>query len=132
MPSCQVAIIGAGPYGVSVAAHLRSMGAELRVFGEPMEFWQRQMPLGMVLRSPKFASSIAGPSRCLRLEDYAASKRVEISDHVRLEDFIEYGRWFQQQAVADVDRRKVAQLDAAPSGFRLILEDGDPFEVERV
>src|SRR5260370_41763906 len=96
MPSCQVAIIGAGPYGLSVAAHLRSMGAELLVFGEPMEFWQRQMPLGMVLRSPKFASSIAGSSRCLRLEDYPATKSFEITVRLRLQVLIEYGRWFQQ------------------------------------
>jgi cation diffusion facilitator CzcD-associated flavoprotein CzcO len=56
-----VVIIGAGPYGLAAAAHLRAAGVEPRVFGEPMAFWQRQMPKGMRLRSPWTASHIADP-----------------------------------------------------------------------
>jgi cation diffusion facilitator CzcD-associated flavoprotein CzcO len=41
---CDVAIVGAGPYGLSAAAHLRAAGVEARVFGRTMEFWERQMP----------------------------------------------------------------------------------------
>jgi cation diffusion facilitator CzcD-associated flavoprotein CzcO len=51
-----VAIIGAGPYGLSVAAHLRSRGREPRVFGDPMKLWRMQMPKGMRLTSEGFAS----------------------------------------------------------------------------
>jgi 2-polyprenyl-6-methoxyphenol hydroxylase-like FAD-dependent oxidoreductase len=35
-----VAVIGAGPYGLSSAASLRAAGIEIRVFGEPMAFWE--------------------------------------------------------------------------------------------
>ena len=47
MSSCQVAIIGAAPYGLAATAHLRSAGLETWTFGQPKEFWQNQMPAGM-------------------------------------------------------------------------------------
>ena len=50
---CDIAIVGAGPYGLSAAAHLKAKGFAVRVFGEPMEFWADKMPAGMLLRSPR-------------------------------------------------------------------------------
>jgi cation diffusion facilitator CzcD-associated flavoprotein CzcO len=67
---CHVAIIGAGPYGLSAAAYLRAAGVETRAFGEPMAFWQNQMPAGMCLRSNWGASHIADPRRELTLDEY--------------------------------------------------------------
>src|SRR5215469_8799576 len=32
---CEVAVVGAGPYGLSLGAHLKSAGIETRVFGRP-------------------------------------------------------------------------------------------------
>ena len=58
---CQIAIVGAGPYGLSAAAHLRAAGMEPTVFGEPMNFWANGMPAGMLLRSPREASTISDP-----------------------------------------------------------------------
>src|SRR6185312_16558536 len=37
---CEVAIIGAGPYGLSLAAHLAASKVSFRVFGRPMELWR--------------------------------------------------------------------------------------------
>jgi len=68
MTACDVAIIGAGPYGLSAAAHLRTVkGLEVRVFGEPMSFWDYNMPVGMLLRSNWTATQIADPNRSLTL-----------------------------------------------------------------
>src|SRR5690348_13926276 len=67
-----VVIIGAGPYGLAAAAHLRAAGVEARVFGEAMAFWARQMPAGMLLRSYWDASHIADPARDLTLDAYDA------------------------------------------------------------
>jgi len=58
---CNVLVIGAGPYGLSSAAYLRSAGVETRVVGDPMSFWEKQMPKGMFLRSGWKASTIADP-----------------------------------------------------------------------
>ncbi len=57
-----VAVIGAGPYGLSAGAHLRGLGLNVKVFGEPMEFWATKMPEGMLLRSPRVASNISDPT----------------------------------------------------------------------
>ncbi|MEA2423923.1 MAG: hypothetical protein QOH13_333, partial [Thermoleophilaceae bacterium] len=64
--TCDVAVVGAGPYGLAAAAHLRAEdGLTVRVFGEPMSFWERQMPVGMLLRSPREASHISDPAGAL-------------------------------------------------------------------
>ena len=57
----EVAIIGAGPYGLSSATYLKDKGISAAVFGEPMSFWQEHMPMGMYLRSNWIASFIADP-----------------------------------------------------------------------
>src|SRR5215467_7295108 len=104
MMKCDVAILGAGPYGLSAAAHLRlADGLEIRVFGEPMSFWDRHMPVGMLLRSPWEASHLSAPSRALTLDAYQLASGTQVSSPVPLDRFIDYGRWFQRQAVPEVD-----------------------------
>lgn len=131
--SIDVTIIGAGPYGLSAAAHLRTIkGLEFRVFGVPMSFWDDNMPVGMFLRSAWTATHIADPNGLLTLEAYQAASGQQFSTPVPLNQFIQYGRWYQCQAVPDVDRRKITRVEAAPSGFRLHVSGGDSFGSRRV
>src|SRR5215467_11514422 len=67
---CDVAIVGAGPYGLSTAGYLRKAGVETRVFGDPMSFWRDHMPAGMFLRSNWGASHIADPNKQFTLDSY--------------------------------------------------------------
>src|SRR5438132_12685721 len=124
--TCPVAIIGSGPYGLAAAAHLRSVGIEPRVFGEPMGFW-RQMPAGMWLRSAWDASHISGPGGSLTLDEYQAAAQVQLPMPLPLDGFIRYGLWFQGRVAPNVERRKVVSVDvcvdADVPGFRLVLED---------
>jgi len=122
---CDVAILGAGPYGLAAASHLHAAnGLDIRVLGEPMSFWEQQMPEGMCLRSPYVASNIADPGRELTLDDFESARAKPLSRPVGLEQFVDYGRWFQQQSFPQLDRRKVARVEANGS-FRLELEDGE-------
>jgi cation diffusion facilitator CzcD-associated flavoprotein CzcO len=131
--ACDIAVIGAGPYGLAAAAHLLADdGLAVRVFGDPMSFWERQMPVGMLLRSPREASHIADPRGELTLDHYEGSIGEAPTRPVPLERFVEYGRWFQKQAVPDLDRRKIVRVHGAPGGFRLDLEDGAELFAERV
>ena len=82
--SCHVAIIGAGPYGLAAAAHLRARSVETRIFGEPMEFWKRHMPRGMFLRSSPSASNLDDPEGRLRLDRYRALHRIAPAKPCRL------------------------------------------------
>jgi cation diffusion facilitator CzcD-associated flavoprotein CzcO len=133
MSSCDVAIIGAGPYGLSAAAHLsRVKGLEVRVFGQPMSFWDRQMPRGMLLRSNWTATQIASPDSLLSLEAFQKANGVKFGIPVPLERFIEYGKWYQEQAVADLDQRVVSRIEIDTSGFSVTLHDGEIFRSHRV
>jgi len=130
--SHQVAIIDAGPYGLATAGHLRAAKIETCVFGEPMEFWQNQMPEGMLLRSSWDACHIADPHCTSTLDNYSASQNVPVPRPVPLDRFIDYGRWFQKRIVPDVDRRRVVGIEKTGRGFRLDLNDGDCVQVQRV
>jgi len=134
MQSLDVVIIGAGPYGLAAAAHLRAVsGLQVRVFGEPMEFWKKHMPAGMFLRSSREASHIADPRGALTLDGYAtASGRNHLSYPIPLDRFVDYGRWFQRQAIPDLDTRRIRQVESASGGFRITVEDGEVLNSRRV
>jgi len=133
MTTCDVAIIGAGPYGLSAAAHLRTVkGLELRIFGDPMSFWERNMPVGMYLRSAWSATHIAHPTGLCTLEAFEAANDRHFSSPVPLDCFLQYGLWYQREAVPDVDKRSVARVESAPQGFRFHLEDGEVLGARRV
>lgn len=65
-----VAVIGAGPFGLSTAAHLRARGIPVRVFGDPMVSWRDHMPAGMLLKSTPAASNLDAPQHGHTLVDY--------------------------------------------------------------
>lgn len=130
--SGDIVILGAGPYGLAAAAQLRAAGANVRTFGSPMSFWKRNMPRGMMLRSPWGASHIGDPLSGLSLEEFQRERGAPITRPVPLADFVEYGRWFQQHAVPDIDERHVELVEGVTSGFRVTLQDGERIECGRV
>ena len=133
MSRCDIAIIGAGPYGLAAAAHLRTVkGLDVHSFGEPMSFWERNMPVGMFLRSGWAASHIADPNQALMLESFQAASRQIFSTPVPIDRFIQYGQWYQQQAVPDLDRRKISRVASQPNGFRLLFDKGETVVARRV
>jgi FAD-dependent urate hydroxylase len=129
--TCHVAIIGAGPYGLAAAAHLKAAGIHVEHFGRLMDFWKNHMPAGMLLRSPWNASHISDPGRNLTLDDYPGTSGIDHRHPLSLEKFIQYGRWFQQRVSPDLDERQVVRIENTGSGFRLVLNDGEWLEARR-
>jgi cation diffusion facilitator CzcD-associated flavoprotein CzcO len=130
-----VAIIGAGPYGLSIAAHLRSLGLSHRIIGFPMQFWRQQMPKGMLLKSDAFASSLSDPNRKHTLQRYCETNAIpyaQLGIPVSLETFNEYGTTFQQALVPELERSVAVSLERSPGGFLLQLDDGGSFETRKV
>jgi Pyridine nucleotide-disulphide oxidoreductase len=130
--NCAVAIIGAGPYGLAAAAHLRAANVPIRIFGKALSFWRASMPTGMKLRSPWVATHIADPHRRHTLDDYYSLAGMDPPKLLPVEKFIDYGMWFQKRAAPDLDVRTVTRVQAIDGGFRLALEDGDSFVAKRV
>lgn len=126
-----VAIIGAGPYALATAAHLRRRDVDALVFGRVMGAWE-QMPRGMFLRSFRESTSIGDPARHLTLDEFERERGRRVPTPVPVEEFVEYGRWFQQQTIPSPDERFVRTLDQEPDGFRLVLEDGTEITARRV
>lgn len=131
----RVAIIGAGPYGLSVAAHLRAAGVEYRIFGKPLDNWIRHMPVGMMLKSQPFASSLSGPSGSGTLDAYCAGHGIAyhpVDIPVSLELFTAYGLDFQRRFVPDLDQRQVVALDRKRGVYELTLDDGSVVSADLV
>jgi hypothetical protein len=129
---CNVTIIGAGPYGLSAAAYLRAAGIEARIFGEPMAFWEKQMPAGMCLRSNWGASHIADPSGQLTLDTYCLQNGNHVPKPIPLSRFLDYGHWFQQRVASDLERTYVQGIEIDHQRFRVTLSDEQSFTSKRV
>jgi len=127
-----VVMVGAGPYGLACSAHLRAVGADVYTLGEPMELWERQMPIGMFLRSSWEASSISDPRRELTLDAYELDQGIQLPRPIPLEDYLRYGRWYQRRAVPGVDQRRATRIERARGGFHVHLQDGERLATRRV
>ncbi len=127
-----VAVIGAGPYGLACTAHLRDVGANVHTLGEPMELWERQMPIGMFLRSSWEASSISDPAGELTLDGYEEEHDVRLDRPVPLGDYLRYARWYQRQAAPGVDRRRATRVERVAGGFYVHVDDGERLRARRV
>lgn len=129
---CNVTVVGAGPYGLSLSAYLRVAGIEARVFGDPMSFWENHMPVGMCLRSNWGASHIADPRGELTLDAYCRENGNHVGKPIPIERFIAYGHWFQRKAVPNVEKRQVLTIKTADNGFEVQLGDGERFVTRSV
>jgi cation diffusion facilitator CzcD-associated flavoprotein CzcO len=135
MVKVENAIVGAGPYGLSIAAHFRAAGIESLVIGQPMASWRNNMPLGMILRSEPFASNLSDPQRLYTLERFFASRGMAyrpIGHPLSIADFLEYAWWFQQQTRIEVADATLIDLRQADNGFELALADGGVIWARRV
>src|SRR5262245_34720813 len=87
-----VAIVGAGPYGMSLAVHLKKAGIPFRIFGKPMQTWCN-MPRGMFLKSFGFATNIYTPHRSHDFVPYCRERGLESFEPCAIADFARYGVW---------------------------------------
>lgn len=135
MAGCDTVVIGAGPYGLSVAAHLQRRGADFRIFGRPLETWRTAMPRGMYLKSDGFASNLSAPEPGALLSDYCLDKGLPYHPTdmpVPLETFIDYGLDFQRRYVPSLEEHQVTSVCRERDGFRLRLGEDEELRARQV
>lgn len=144
--SIHTVIVGAGPYGLSLAAHLAEKGVPFRIFGRAMEAWATQMPRGMKLKSDGIASDLFAGSVSWTLRDFCleTGRLYHPTLHpVALEDFVAYGEEFARRFVPALETRTVILVEPVPlpsasefareshspgrlpARFRVALDDGE-------
>ncbi len=128
-------IIGAGPYGLSAAAHFRERGIPFRIFGRPMDSWLAKMPKGMKLKSDGFASDIYDPAGAFTLKKFCAERGIEYADTgipVHIDTFTSYGLAFMERMVPELENKMVVSIDRAEDGFKVALDDGEIIKARHV
>ena len=129
-------IIGAGPYGLSIAAHLRANGLSYRIFGRPMESWHKFMPKGMILKSEPFASNLWDPDRRFTFERYCRAKRIPyepVGAPLPLDRFLQYATWFQENTHEEPEAIEIRRMRRKPGGgFTLEFTNGQQIDSRRV
>jgi hypothetical protein len=133
--ACEVAVVGAGPYGLSLAAHLQAKEISFRIFGNPMSSWQTRMPAGMYLKSEGCASNLSDPSASFTLDRYCRDNRLPYGNYalpVPLDTFTRYGLAFQTRLVPNVEDARVMAIERRDAGFQLRLGTAEVVWARRV
>jgi cation diffusion facilitator CzcD-associated flavoprotein CzcO len=117
-------VVGAGPYGLSAAAHLIGRGLGVGVFGKGMSFWQHNVPDGVFLRSRPWAMHLSDPRHRYTFDRFARETGADISYPISRSTFIAYGLWFQDRAVPSVDPTFISSIGSSAGGFALQTADG--------
>lgn len=128
-------IIGAGPYGLAIAAHLRHYGVDFRIFGSPMRRWLSQMPKTMLLKSEGCASNVPDPGGRYSLPQFCREKGLPFADYgapLSREVFAKYGLFFQQTLVPQVEDILVSNVSKTNGGFEVRLNSGETLRSTQV
>ena len=132
MRSTELLVIGAGPYGLSVAAHARQCGIDTVTVGTPMGFWREHMPAGMFLRSgPDWHLDVAGEHTFVA---FLASRNLTPADAdpIPIALYLDYTDWFMAQQQLPIDDVRVARLAPSGDGFVAEVNDGESIRADVV
>jgi FAD-dependent urate hydroxylase len=128
-------IIGAGPFGLAMAAYASHHHMDYVVVGTPMGFWHRHMPQGMYLRSA--CDWHLDPLNMHTIEAYLHTQQLRPADVEPLarDVYLRYAQWFRGQKRIEPQAQVVEQLNHAPDAphaFEAILASGGSITARHV
>jgi thioredoxin reductase len=125
-------IIGAGPYGISLAAHAAASHLSYVLLGDPMHFWKEQMPQNMFIRTNPRYISLSDKDGAFTIERFSSETGVKLESPFPRPAFVDYALWFAQQTHVTFTPELAAQLDYSPAGFHVSTHDGNRYDAKRV
>ncbi len=129
----ELLIVGAGPYGLGIAAYARSLGFDPLIVGRPMSFWRERMPAGMYLRSSW--DWHYDPNEVHTIEAWlkATGRDKTQMDPFPLADYLEFATWFEVVNELEPVDRSIERIDVRPDGrFEVIFARGDAVTARNV
>jgi cation diffusion facilitator CzcD-associated flavoprotein CzcO len=126
-----VVIVGAGPYGLSLAAQLRKRKVSFRIIGQAMKFW-RDMPIGINLKSPALGTNIYVPKPGYTFPEWCRQRGLEDFEPCTMQSFAQYGLWMQERFVPELESEEVMNVSAAGRGFDVTLSSGRRINARRI
>ena len=131
----QVVIIGAGPFGLSISAHLSALGVDHLIVGRTNNTYRSLVPDGMLMKSEPYASTIASPDGKYTLAAFSAAQGLDYVDRVgpvTRDRFVEYVDWYTERLVPGVQDETVTEVTPVDGGFRVSFADAAPVTARRV
>jgi thioredoxin reductase len=129
-----VAIVGSGPYALSLAAHLRARGVDFRIFGPPMKFWC-DMPRTINLKSFAHATNVYVPRSLgggTSFPEWCRARSLEDFEPCSMESFARYGLWITDRFVPGIEHVTVSRVSGSKGAFHVDLANGERLRARRV
>jgi cation diffusion facilitator CzcD-associated flavoprotein CzcO len=125
-------IIGAGPFGLAVAAQAQHDNIEHLIAGKPMEFWRANMPQGMFLRSACDWHLDSQNVHTIEAFLQSQGKTPKDVEPLSLDFYLTYCNWFQQQKKIESLPVYIQRLDRLNDHFIATTINGDVINAKQV
>jgi FAD-dependent urate hydroxylase len=125
-------IIGAGPYGISLAAHAQAHGLSYELLGYPMDFWKNQMPQNMFIRTPHDFVNFSDPEDRYTMRRYEQETGTHVETPLPRSVFLAYANWFAQKTGVKFTPELVESLVQADGCFTVVTETGRTLQSKHV
>ncbi|WP_127529362.1 NAD(P)-binding domain-containing protein [Paenibacillus kobensis] len=127
-----VVIIGAGPYGISVAAHAVAHGLSYKLMGFPMDFWRNQMPQNMFIRTPHDLVSFSDPKNKWTIQQYAKETGTKLESPLPRTVFVQYAFWFAEKSGVEFTPEIVEELNFNVDHYAIATSNGQRLQAKNI